>query len=269
MPSVSPSARSRLTSLTAWTVPRRARELDDQVLDLERPGRRVVAEVGGAANRPSDATLPHVEARAHLVADEVQGEDREEHEQRREQHHVRRPLELRAPVLDHDAPADAADVADAEEGQRGLDDDQGGARAMKAKETIAGTTLGRISRRMIRMLRAPSVRDAITKSRSPHTIVWARGDPGDGRDGDDRQGDASPRTSARSGDDAPGGARKATSASSRTRPGMASMMLSTAPIVPCRGPGGRSPRSEPDGAARAVRPMTVATVPTISERRAP
>ena len=27
---------------------------------------------------------------------------------------------------------------------------------------------------MIRLLRAPSVREAITKSRSAHTIVWAR-----------------------------------------------------------------------------------------------
>ena len=48
MPSVSRSARSRLTSLTAWTVPRRARELDDEVLDLEHQVVAVVAEVGGA-----------------------------------------------------------------------------------------------------------------------------------------------------------------------------------------------------------------------------
>ena len=49
------------------------------------------------------------------------------------------------------------------------------ATSVKAKENSAGTTLGRISRNMIRLLRAPSVRDAITKSRSDHTIVWARG----------------------------------------------------------------------------------------------
>ena len=104
----------------------RRRELDDQVLDLEH--QVVVVRRGGGRCRcrPSDAALAHVEARAHLVADEVQGEDREEHEQRREQHHVRRALELRAAVLDHDAPAHAADVADAEERQRGLDDDQRG-----------------------------------------------------------------------------------------------------------------------------------------------
>ena len=58
---------------------------------------------------------------------------------------------------------------------------------MKANETSAGTTLGSISRSMIRLLRAPSVRDAITKSRSrPHHRLGP-GDAGDDRHGEDRQ----------------------------------------------------------------------------------
>ena len=95
-----------------------------------------------------------------------------------------------------------------------------------AKESIAGTTLGRISRRMIRMLRAPSVRDAMHEvAVGPHHRLGP-GDPGDGRDGEDRQGDVT-QIVCSVGDDAPGGAKKATSARARTRPGMASMMLST------------------------------------------
>ena len=48
MPSVSPLARSRLTSLTAWTLPTPGGELDDQVLDLEHQVVGVRPEVGGA-----------------------------------------------------------------------------------------------------------------------------------------------------------------------------------------------------------------------------
>ena len=91
--------------------------------------------------------------------------------------------------------------------------------------------LGRISRTMIRMLRVPSVRDAITKSRSDQTIVWARVTRAIvGMVRSDRATVAQNVWAV--GEDLPGGARNAISVSRSTRPGMASRMLSTAAIAP-------------------------------------
>ena len=48
------------------------------------------------------------------------------------------------------------------------------AMAMRAKAAMGGTTLGRISRAMIRLLRAPRARDAVTNSRWENDNVAAR-----------------------------------------------------------------------------------------------
>src|SRR5215212_2341014 len=75
----------------------------------------------------SDVGLPDGEPRLELVADEVQGEQRDEQEPARDEGEVRRLVEVAASQLDELAPRDRRRLdGEAEEGEGALGDDEDG-----------------------------------------------------------------------------------------------------------------------------------------------
>ena len=160
MASVSPSCEVERHAVDRLGDAVAGAELDVQVVDLEQ---RWVAYGGG------DVTgAPSPQLRVEGVADGVAEHDERQHRRRTGRRRGRtacaaRPAGTGPRVGDRDAPGDDRRLqADAQEGQRRLGGDVGTEGDAWRPRSPGPSELGRMCRRMIRVLEAPSARAAWT-----------------------------------------------------------------------------------------------------------